>query len=69
MNKELRQVYDYVAENTTQAVVTMVLVFLAVYWGTGLLWPGVLVIGVGFLFIAYGAGLESIDNMDDVELK
>lgn len=69
VNDMLRQLYGYVAENTTQAVVTAILVFLAVYWATGLVWPVALVAVVGMGLVAYGAGLEEIDNMDDVELK
>ena len=69
MNELFKQTYHYTAENTTQVVVGVLLLALAVYYLTELLWPVMVVAIVGGLVIAYGAGIETIENMDDVEVK
>jgi len=69
MNELLQQAYQYALDNTTQVVVAAILLFLAVYYVTGLMWPVAAVAIVAMLVLAYGAGLETIEDMDDVELK
>lgn len=69
MNDLLQQAYQYTLENTTQVVVAAILLFVVVYYVTGLMWPVAAVAIVAMLVLAYGAGLETIENMDDVDLK
>ena len=69
MNELPQQAYRYTTENTTKLVSGTILLFVVVYYVTGLMWPVAAVAIVAMLVLAYGAGLQTIENMDDVDLK
>lgn len=63
-NELIQSGYNRVTAEPRKAATTAVLAGVAIYWATNALWPVILLSLAGGLFVAYGAGLEELEERD-----